>query len=312
MKKLSLLFAGLLLTASMAMADGSYGIAVNGTMYYAGTQNPNPGDPSFQEFMVLGLALNAGDNFQLYDPSGNDGQGAGWAVPLDGASVSAMSLQGDHYTCSESGCYDFYIKLKYNADQLYIGAGNCGSPQGTTIGGGTNPGGDPGTNPGTDPGTNPGGDPTEGNPRYYYKGYINGQDVEPDDATLFRGGFASLTVTTDAYVFVLYQVDGFPGVQYMCAQYTDGPSHATLLTNGNDKFHIGAGEYTLYLYDNGDNTLELSTEPIPGKRLADPQAGAQQAVENITVDEQIIKRIENGQVVIIRNGVRYNALGTQL
>lgn len=33
------------------------------------------------------------------------------------------------------------------------------------------------------------------------------------------------------------------------------------------------------------------------------------AVENVTIDETAVKRIENGQLVIIRNGVRYNAQG---
>lgn len=34
------------------------------------------------------------------------------------------------------------------------------------------------------------------------------------------------------------------------------------------------------------------------------------AVENVTVAPQVTKMIENGQVVIIRNGVRYNSVGT--
>lgn len=303
MKRFTLCLAAAICACSMLMAEGSYGIAVNGKTYYAGTENPSPGDPSFQEFMVLGLALNAGDQFQLYDPSGNDGQGAGWAVDLDPASTSVMSRNGDQYSCSEAGCYDFYIKLKFGQDQLYIGAGECGSPTGITIGD---------TDP-IDP-IDPI-DPTEGNPRYYYKGYINGQDVEPDDATLFRGGMAALDVTSDAYVFILYQVDGYPGVQYMTASYVDGQSHATFLTTGGEKMHIGAGSYTLYLYDNGDGSLELSTEPIPGKTLADPQAGNhgdKDAVEDVIAEQKVIKTVENGQVIILRDGVRYNLLGAQV
>jgi hypothetical protein len=33
------------------------------------------------------------------------------------------------------------------------------------------------------------------------------------------------------------------------------------------------------------------------------------AVDNLTVDQQATKYIENGQLVILKNGVRYNALG---
>ena len=37
--------------------------------------------------------------------------------------------------------------------------------------------------------------------------------------------------------------------------------------------------------------------------------GGTEGVENITIDNAATKRIENGQLVIIRNGVRYNAAG---
>ena len=37
-----------------------------------------------------------------------------------------------------------------------------------------------------------------------------------------------------------------------------------------------------------------------------------EAVENTKVEIKAIKRIENGQIVIIKNGIRYNALGAQL
>ena len=45
MKKIFTFFAAMLMTMSLSAA--SYGIAVNGTTYYAGEQNPSPGDPSF-------------------------------------------------------------------------------------------------------------------------------------------------------------------------------------------------------------------------------------------------------------------------
>lgn len=37
-----------------------------------------------------------------------------------------------------------------------------------------------------------------------------------------------------------------------------------------------------------------------------------QGIENYTIDPKAVKVIENGQIVIIKNGIRYNALGTQL
>jgi len=298
MKKIFTLFAAMLFAAGTFAA--SYGILVNGKMFYAGTQNPNPADPSFQEYMILGLGLKAGDQFQLYDLDNK----AGWAVDLDGASVSAVSRSGDHYACSAEGCYDFYIKLKYQNDQLYVGAGQCGSPQGTDITGGDNPGGQ------GQGGQGQGGGSVEGNPRYYYKGYIDGEDIEPSEETIFDHGIAEIEFTQIACLFVLYQVDGYPGVQYMTSAWTDGPRHTTLVTNGGEKWNCPLGTTKLYLYDNGDGTLEISADIIAGKKLADPQPVT--AVENTTVNTHIVKTIENGQVVLIKNGVRYNLLGAQL
>ena len=277
MKKIFTLFAAAMMALSMSAA--SFGIMINGTEGHQGQENPSPGDPSFQEFMVLGVSVNNGATIQLWDFDSN----AGWAVDLDPASVTTIVRDGDHYNCTADGCYDFYIKLKYNADQLYIGS--CS-----------------GENPPVTPGEG-------GNPRYYYKGYIDGQDVEPSEATIFEHGLAELDVNQDAYIFILYQVDGYPGVQYMTTSYVDGPTHATVTTSGNEKFHLGAGSYTLYLYDNGDGTLEVSTESIPGKKLADPQP---QGIENTSITEKARKVIIDGQLRIVRGDKIYDATGRQL
>lgn len=99
-----------------------YGIMVNGTDAHEGTQNPTPADPSYQEWMVLNLSLSNGSYVQLYDASNM----ATWAVDLDPASVSGLMRSGDRINVTADGCYSFYIKLKYQADQLYVGNGTCG------------------------------------------------------------------------------------------------------------------------------------------------------------------------------------------
>jgi hypothetical protein len=43
-----------------------------------------------------------------------------------------------------------------------------------------------------------------------------------------------------------------------------------------------------------------------------PKDGGATAVENTTVSEKAVKTIVDGQIVIIKNGVRYNTLGAQL
>ena len=135
MKRLSLF--GLLLLVCAGMSAASYGILVNGNYYFAGTKNESPMDPSFEEWQALGVPVEAGDELQLYDRENN----AAWAVTLDTWSVAGFSLAGDHYTCTVSGCYDFYIKLKWQEDQLYVGPheGDCSGNKGEYVGEGPEP-----------------------------------------------------------------------------------------------------------------------------------------------------------------------------
>ena len=56
----------------------------------------------------------------------------------------------------------------------------------------------------------------------------------------------------------------------------------------------------------------------PEKDIAETVAGGtiefvgESAVETVTSNTKSVKRIENGQIIIYRNGVRYNALGTEI
>ncbi len=135
MKKIFTFLAALLCVGGAFAA--SYGILVNGKTYYAGTLNGSSSS-DYTEYMALGVPLKSGDNLQLYDKENS----AGWTVTLDSYSTSKITLSGSQYTCSTDGCYDFYIKLKYNADQLYVGEAtdDCSSNKGEEIGGGSDSG----------------------------------------------------------------------------------------------------------------------------------------------------------------------------
>ena len=109
MKKLVLLAVVCLFAVTGFINAQSYGILVNGNKYYAGTLNPTPMDPSFDEYQCLGVPVKNGDFLQLYDLQNK----AAWVVELDSYSVKGIEKQGDTYVCSAAGCYDFYIKLKY-------------------------------------------------------------------------------------------------------------------------------------------------------------------------------------------------------
>ena len=124
MRKFLLFATAILWTLSLSAA--SYGIKVGDT-YYPGTLNPSPLDPTFTEYSVLSVEIASGAMLQIWDAENN----VGWAVDLDGASVKTIVKNGNQYNCTADGCYDFYIKLKYGADQLYIGTGSCSGGGGT-------------------------------------------------------------------------------------------------------------------------------------------------------------------------------------
>ena len=235
----------------------SYGIMINGTEYHAGTKNDSPLDPSFQEYAVTGVTVSSGATLQLWDKNNN----AGWAVDLDGASVTTIVKDGDHYNCTADGCYDFYIKLKMNADQLYVGS--CSGGGGGGGGGGSTP-----------------------DAYWYYKGWIDGGDLVNEEGgfNVFNCGTAHLDVSENAYLFVVFQQNGVQGVQYMAPSYVDGPTQATMTTSGTDKLHIGPGSYTLYLYKEGSDVI-LSTQPISGKTLVSENCGGTgSAIESVKAE----------------------------
>ena len=97
---------------------------MNGKDYYAATnEGEDPYGEGFQQYLAS-VYVHAGDYCQLYDA----GTQAAWAVKLNTSSVTVFTLNNDRYTCSKDGCYDFYIKIKYQNDQLYIGNGtDCSS-----------------------------------------------------------------------------------------------------------------------------------------------------------------------------------------
>ena len=131
----------LMIFCAVALHAQSYGILVNGKTYFAG--EPAGEFEGFTQYLAH-VQVSNGDKLQLYDATNK----AAWAVALNSYSEQGFTYDAAAgcYTASVSGCYDFYIKLKWQADELYIGAGsNCGS--GTPVG-------DAGT---TDPTPNPGG-----------------------------------------------------------------------------------------------------------------------------------------------------------
>ena len=123
MKK-SVVFFLAMLCAMMAQA-ASYGILVNGKMYFAAEyKGPDAAGEGYEEYLSH-VKVSNGDYCQMYDADNK----AAWAKPLNTYSVAGFSYDeaNQRYNVTVDGCYDFYIKLKWEADELYVGDGsNCG------------------------------------------------------------------------------------------------------------------------------------------------------------------------------------------
>ena len=133
-KKIFAFFAALCVTVCMSAAN--YGILVNGKIYFAGSLVDE--FEGFTQYLAH-VKVAKGDYCQLYDADNK----AAWAVALNTYSVSGFTYDAsaNRYTVSVDGCYDFYIKLKWQADELYIGDGsNCGDGQDISGGGEIIPG----------------------------------------------------------------------------------------------------------------------------------------------------------------------------
>ena len=125
MKKIiTILFAMLCVNSLFA----NYGILVNGKTYFdASYEGPDPYGEGFEQYLAH-VKVKSGDYCQMYDLENK----AAWAKPLNTASVAGFTYDesNQRYNVTVTGCYDFYIKLKWEADELYIGPGSgCGDGQ---------------------------------------------------------------------------------------------------------------------------------------------------------------------------------------
>lgn len=121
MKKTIIILAALV--CSLVLQAASYGILVNGKTYFAAEYKGKDSMTGEYDEYLAHVSFKNGDSFTLYDAENK----AAWAVVLDTYSEKGFTKDGNKYTTTNTGCYDCYIKLKWEADQLYIGNGsNCG------------------------------------------------------------------------------------------------------------------------------------------------------------------------------------------
>lgn len=292
MKKTFSIFAAALMTLSMSAA--SYGILVNGNTYFAGTHTDD--FEGFQQYLAH-VQLNAGDYCQLCDAENR----AVWAVDLNPASVAGFTRNGDKYEVSVSGCYDFYIKLKYEADELYIGPGSdCG--EGIDISGGQGQGGE-------------GGEDEDVN--YYAIGWINGADHGEaaydtyEDEYLFVDGKLTIDCQMGSYIAIKDHMGNF---YYSKTETTIANESVTMEWangwQGCQKWAIPEGvNYIIIRSATYKNKLVLERVD---KATYDAYHYNTQGIEKTEVSEKAHKVIIDGQLRIVRGDKIFDATGRQL
>lgn len=290
MKKIFTFFAAALTALSMSAA--SYGILVNGKTYFAGTQVDEY--EGFQQYLAH-VPVKAGDFCQLCDAENK----SVWAVDLNTASVEGFTRNGDKYDVSVDGCYDFYIKLKYGQDQLYIGPGsNCGD--GIDISGGGGGGEEP------------------DDVNYYAMGWINAADAGEkaydtyDDNLLFVDGKLTIDCQYGSYIGIK---------DYMCNYYYfrgEDDCHEDKVTL---EWANGWSPCKKWAIPEGVNYIIMRSATYKGNIVLERvdkatydayHFGGNQAIENTPVTEKARKVFIDGQLRIIRGDKMFDATGRQL
>ena len=116
-------FILVVLCCSVYSVAGPYGLLINGTTKLEASALSETDFNGREQFLVSCVALKQGDKVQLHDL----GNGASWMCAIDPyGEYQKFTKNADHLICNAAGSYDFYIKMKWEDDMLYIGPGqNC-------------------------------------------------------------------------------------------------------------------------------------------------------------------------------------------
>ena len=296
MKKSFLMMAAMMI--SMLMQAASYGILVNGTTYFAG--EPAGEFEGFQQYLAH-VQVKSGDFCQLCDAENK----AVWAVDLNPASVAGFTRNGNQYEVSTDGCFDFYIKLKYEQDELYIGPGsNCG--EGVDISG---QGGGQG-----------GGDPVDDEDvNYYAMGWINGADHGEaaydvfEDEYLFEDGKLMIDCQMGSYIAIKDHMGNF---YYSKTPTTIANESVTMDWangwSGGEKWAIPQGVNYIIIRSAACKG-QIKLERVDKATFDAYHYGNKQGVENVQGDKgKSYKMIIDGQLRIIRGDKMFDATGKEV
>ncbi len=133
--------------------------------------------------------------------------------------------------------------------------------------------------------------------KFYLVGFINGADYS-DNAYQFKNDTVTVAITAESYVVVKDEY----GYWYMTEGWAGDVASVTLHTTvaSANKLKVPAGTWVFTLTYNGDTTYTLSYEkPSETTNLS-----------NATLNQVKARKIvENGQIYILRDGLKYNIFG---
>ena len=270
---------------------------MNGKTYFAGELTGE--FEGFTQYLAH-VQVSNGDKLQLCDAENK----AVWAVDLNTYSEPGFTRDGDHYNVTVSGCYDFYIKLKYEQDELYIGPGsNCG--EGIDISGQGGQGGGQG-----------GGEDDDIN--YYAIGWINGADHGEaaydvfEDDFMFDDGKLTIDCQMGSYICIK---DHMGNYYHSRTETTIADTQVTLEWNngwtGGQKWAIPEG-MNYIIIRSATYKGQIKLERVDKATYDAYHYGNHQAIENTPAAEKAHKVIIDGQLRIVRGGRTFDATGREL
>ena len=92
--------------------ENAYGLMINGTTFVKA--DLNPATPN--EYMALGVELTAGQTLQVFDKANN----VGWVITNWNEGSYKFNIENDKYVVTETAKYDFYFKMEYGNDYIYV------------------------------------------------------------------------------------------------------------------------------------------------------------------------------------------------
>jgi len=301
MKKILAFFAAMWMTLSVSAA--SYGILVNGTTYYEATALSEK-DYQERDQYYVGVNLQSGDKWCVYDATNK----ASFTIAIEsgeGSAKSSFTEGAETATCNTAGCYDFYIKLKWEDNSLWVQSGSNCSSSGVDIsgqGGGTEGGGT---------------DVDEEDVNYYAIGWINGADVGEtaydvyDDNYLFVDGKLTIECQMGSYIAIkdhkgnFYYAEGATGAtgSSVTLKWANGwkPCQKWAILEGTQYIIMRSAKFK------GEIKLECVD-----KATYDAYSYNPQGIENTSVKTKAYKTIIDGQLRIIRGDKMFDATGRQL